>query len=207
MASEWGTCWTGQSGHILHGREFSWQRCLGTFKVHIIDASPSLFVQNFKGQWIDPRPHRDPVPLVQNSHHSSRRTSISPHLLWSIPVTHSRGHKDRDEQSQHTLQDLGLLLGIIFCCCFFLKFFFLAALGLSCCMRDLWFSLCQAESSVAVCELLSICGLWKPVLRLCVLTSSQVMCCRWTTWHILRPSHFLKRTSSPKVFPWKAWGS
>ena len=124
MASEWGTCWTGQSGHILHGREFSWQRCLGTFKVHIIDASPSLFVQNFKGQWIDPRPHRDPVPLVQNSHHSSRRTSISPHLLWSIPVTHSRGHKDRDEQSQHTLQDLGLLLGIIFCCCFFLKFFF-----------------------------------------------------------------------------------
>lgn len=24
---------------------------------------------------------------------------------------------------------------------------------------------------------------------------------RWTTWHVLRPSHFLKRTSSPKVFP------
>ena len=99
MGAGWGICWTGQSGHILHGREFSWQRCLGTFKVHILDASPSLFVQNFKGQQTDPRPHRDPVPPVQNPHHSSRRTSIPPHLLWSIPATHSGGHKDHDEQN------------------------------------------------------------------------------------------------------------
>ena len=27
------------------------------------------------------------------------------------------------------------------------------------------------------------------------------MCCRWTTCHISRPSHFLKRTSSPEVLP------